>query len=55
MAWHDVGWRGLKQKRTETQPQGQTRRSSRRSGRSAGVAKPTTAAKDRQSKPPAAD
>ena len=52
MAWHDVGWKGLKQK---AQPQGQTRRSSRRSGRSAGVAKQTTAAKDRQSKPPAAD
>jgi len=51
MPWHDCGWRGLKQKRTETQPQGQTRRSSRRSGRSAGVATPTTAAKGRRSKP----
>jgi hypothetical protein len=54
MAWHDVGWRGLKQKRTDAQPHGQTRRSSRRGGRSAGVAKPTTAAKGRQPKPPAA-
>jgi len=51
MAWHDVGWKGLKQK---AQPQGQSRRSSRRGGRSAGVAKPTTAAKGRQPKPPAA-
>ena len=49
MAWHDCGWKGLKQK---AQPQGQTRRSSRRSGRSAGVPKPTTAAKGR-TKPPA--
>ena len=50
MAWHDCGWRGLKNKK-QTQPQGQTRRSSRRCGRSAGVATPTTAAKSRRSKP----
>jgi hypothetical protein len=48
MAWHDCGWKGLKKK---AQPHGQTRRSSRRGGRSAGVAKPTTAAKA-QKRPP---
>jgi hypothetical protein len=48
MAWHD-SWSSMKRKKP--QPQGQTRSASKRGGRSAGVAKQTTAAKDGDSKP----